>query len=150
MKKETTMNRRKFFGLSLFGSVFSAVASFNLFKRKDIKSELPDIDYSIALFIRENQNYVHQKEWILTKDEYGTPTYLPLNRGFCSLEQAVEFIEGHKESQTSNELIYHIFYQQGNIAYDVVGFLWFRKNDNQSVKWIAKKPYTNYYKIEIS
>ena len=78
---------------------------------------------------------------------------------FRSLEEAQDFIDMHVKAKDDTNLvdsIYDIYYVDwDNLEYEScqpteikVAHYWFNGDTGRQIEWVAKKPYTNYTKVE--
>ena len=135
-------------------------------------------DYRVYCYEREQGEWVfsqnvrgsfaYQREYMTFEEDKGAPYAGWMDGGklhFASLEEAQDFVEMHVKAKDDTNLvdsIYDIYYVSRGEPYYVghgeeaqyseteikVANYWFNGDTGRQINWVAKKPYTDWSKVE--
>ena len=107
-------------------------------------------------------SFAPEREYMTLQEEKCTPYAGWMDGGklhFATLEEAQDFIDMHVRAKDDTNLvdsIYDIYYVDwDNLEYEScqpteiqVANYWFNGDTGRQINWVAKKPYTNWSKLE--
>ena len=129
-------------------------------------------DYRVYCYEREQGEWVFsqnirgsfapEREYVSLEEEQTLPYAGWMDQGklhFVTLEEAQDFVDMHVRAKDDTNLIdsiYDIYYvDRDNLEYEScqpteikVAHYWFNGDTGRQIEWVAKKPYTNYTKVE--
>ena len=107
-------------------------------------------------------SFAYQREYMTLEEEKESSYYGFMDGGklhFASIEEAQNFIDVHAKAKDDTKIIdsiYDIYYvDYDNLDYEScqpteiqVANYWFNGDTGRQINWVAKKPYTNWSKVE--
>ena len=167
------MNRRDFIKASIPAAAIPAIAITCKYeddeKGPEKESCLKSWDYVVYCYEREqgewcfSQNirgsFAPEREYMTFEEEDMSAYCGWMDRGklhFASLKDSQDFIDMHIRAKDDTNLvdsIYDIYYVkrydegEGGVEIQVAHY-WFNGDTGRQVDWVAKKPYTDWNKIE--
>ena len=107
-------------------------------------------------------SFAYQREYMTLEEEKESSYYGFMDGGklhFASIEEAQNFIDAHAKAKDDTKIIdsiYDIYYvDYDNLDYELcqpteiqVANYWFNGDTGRQISWVAKKPYTDWSKVE--